>query len=133
MNVNFKLRGNPELEEKLEQLPYGYKRVALEAFTDYTIGDERHGLKWYPEPRGQTYVRKYNLRNGWGVKDTQGGYRPVIYNDIPYAPHVPNMWGRGGRIDYGWRQYADIIKSNFNGAIRHARAAVNAWLNDKFG
>jgi hypothetical protein len=128
MNVNFKMRGNVELERKLRELPYGYKRVALEAFTDYIIGNESHGLKWYPAKQGQKYERTYNLREAWTVHDTQGGYRPVITNEMPYAAAVPEVWGAGGWINYGWRKWIDVIASNMAGALRHAQAQVNAWI-----
>lgn len=123
MNLSFKQRGIKELEDRLKKIPYGYKRIALAAFSDYTIGNSSHGLKWYPAPQGQKYVRTYTLRNGWYVKDTNGGYRPVITNAVPYAPYVPKRWAH-----YGWREYAEIIKSNFKGAIRHAQAQVSAWI-----
>ena len=123
LDVRLALRGDKQLKKKLNELPYGYKRVALEAFADYTIGDETHGLKWYPVPAGQKYERTYNMRNAWSVHDTQGGYGPVLTNAMPYAIYVPGRWHK-----YGWRQWLDVVKSNFSGAVRHAQAAVNAWI-----
>jgi len=127
VDVKFKTRGNKELEKKLNEMPFGYKRVGLEAFADYVVGDENHGLKWYPAPAGQKYERTYNLRNAWSVQDSQNGYRPVITNAMPYAIYVPGRWKK-----YNWREWKDVIASNFKGAIRHAQAAVNAWIRSKF-
>lgn len=45
MNVNFKVRGIEAVQSFLASVPRGAVRVALEAFTEYVIGNEQRGLK----------------------------------------------------------------------------------------
>lgn len=45
MNVNFKVRGIEAVQSFLASVPRGALRVALEAFTEYIIGNEQRGLK----------------------------------------------------------------------------------------
>lgn len=125
MPVKFGMRGREELERMLSELPHGAKQIALPAFSEYLIGDDSHGLKHYPPVTTQKYVRTFTLKAGWTVSG--GVYRQVISNSAEYAPYVPR-WKR-----YGWREWADVIASNMAGALRHAQAAVNAWIRSRGG
>jgi hypothetical protein len=119
--VKVDVRGISELQRKFEELPYGTKRIAIQGATDYLIGNETHGLKWYPVPMGQKYVRTYNLRANWTRQGSE--YQPKIVNYAPYAVYVPGRWKK-----YGWREWMTNIHDNMDGAIRHAQALVNQYL-----
>jgi hypothetical protein len=120
MNIFFRIRGMSEVESMLKEIPYGVKRLAIGAVTDYLIGDDTHGLTYYPPVTTQKYVRTFTLKHGWSR--TGNEYRPVIHNYTPYTPYVPR-WKR-----YGWREWADVVQSNMAGALRHANALVKKYL-----
>ena len=124
MSITFKTRGFSEVQAMLKDLPYGAKKVVLPAVSEYLLGDDRHGLKHYPPPKGQKYVRTYKLKDGWDIQSDI--YRQRIVNNIYYAPFVPNRWAH-----YGWRQWAQVIADNMDGAMRHANAKLNEWLRSK--
>ena len=124
MSITFKTRGFSEVQAMLKDLPYGAKKVVLPAVSEYLLGDDRHGLKHYPPPKGQKYVRTYKLKAGWIIQSDI--YRQRITNDVYYAPFVPNRWAH-----YGWRQWAQVIADNMDGAMRHANAKLNEWLRSK--
>lgn len=72
--------------------------------------------------------RTGNYQRGWGEIRNEVT-RSRIVNNVPYAHYV------GGDADQarlnkkvGWRTVSDIISTNIKGAIRHAYAAINAWL-----
>lgn len=122
MPVSFSVRGIEEVKAMLEEVKHGAKRIAIQAFTDYLIGDDNHGLKHYPPYTTQKVrARTFQLKEGW----TRSGdeYKPVIRNYVPYAPYVPVRWKK-----YGWRQWGDVIMSNVEGATRHAQSLVNKFL-----
>lgn len=121
--ISFGMRGIKELESAMRQMPYGVKKVALPAFSEYMIGDDSHGLKHYPPWRGQKYVRTFTLKGGWRV--VGGTYAQRIENPVEYTQYVPR-WKK-----YGWREWADVIQSNMAGALRHAQAKVNEYLRNK--
>lgn len=120
MNVKFEVRGLEQVEKMLNEVPRGTKRIAVQAVTDYMIGDERHGLKYYPPVKTQKYVRTFTLRQGWLRSGDE--YKPVIRNYVPYAPYVPR-WKK-----YGWREWGKVIADNMDGAMRHAQSLVNKYL-----
>ena len=45
MNVSFKVRGVEAVQSFLKSVPRGALKVALEAFTEYIVGNDAHGLK----------------------------------------------------------------------------------------
>jgi hypothetical protein len=49
MQVNFKVRGVEAVQAFMRSVPYGAVKVALKAFSEYVLGDERHGLR-HPDP-----------------------------------------------------------------------------------
>jgi hypothetical protein len=121
MPVSFQLRGIDEVEAMLETIPHGCKKLAVQAFTDYLIGDERHGLKHYPPYTTQKIrARTFTLQKGWARSSDE--YKPIIKNYTPYAPYVPR-WKK-----YNWRDWMDVIVSNLDGAVKHAQSLVNQYL-----
>jgi hypothetical protein len=126
--IRMNVRGMEALQQKLKEIPHGTKRIAVQAFTDYIIGDDAHGLKHYPPVTTQKYVRTFTLKKGW-VRTTGDEYKPVIHNYTPYAEYVVGDEKQAKLLkDYGWRKVKDIIASNMDGAIRHAQALVNKYL-----
>jgi hypothetical protein len=120
-NPRIEVRGVESIQAMLKEMPYGTRRIAAQAATDYLIGDDTHGLKHYPPQTTQMYTRTYNLQRGWGR--SQDEYNPVIRNAMPYAMFVPR-WKK-----YGWREWMEVIETNTAGAIRHAQAMVNQYLD----
>jgi hypothetical protein len=45
MNVRFKVRGVEAVQAFLKSVPYGATKVALQAFSEYIVGNDAHGLK----------------------------------------------------------------------------------------
>ena len=121
MPVKFATRGFKETQAFLKTVPHGAKKIVIPAVSEYIIGNDAHGLKHYPAPQGQKYVRTYILKNNWRV--TGDVYRQKIVNLTPYAPYVPPRWKH-----YGWREWSDVIASNMAGALRSANARLNEWL-----
>jgi hypothetical protein len=120
--IRFNVRGMEALQAKLKEIPHGTKRIAVQAFTDYLIGDDAHGLKHYPPYTTQKVrERTFTLKKGWTKSGDE--YKPIIKNYTPYAPYVPPRWKR-----YNWREWLDVVESNTVGAIRHAQALVSAYL-----
>jgi hypothetical protein len=120
--IRMNVRGMEALQQKLKEIPHGTKRIAVQAFTDYLIGDDNHGLKHYPPYTTQTVrERTFTLKKGWTRQGDE--YKPIIVNHVPYAPYVPPRWKK-----YNWREWLDVVESNTVGAIRHAQALVNKYL-----
>jgi NADP-dependent 3-hydroxy acid dehydrogenase YdfG len=42
---------------------------------------------------------------------------------VPYAGYVPKRWKK-----YNWREWVDVIAANVKGAVIHAQALVNQYL-----
>jgi hypothetical protein len=120
LNVFFRVRGNEQVEAMLKELPKGTKRIAVLAVADYIKGDKTHGLTYYPPVQTQKYVRTFTLQKGWVIAGDE--YRPVIKNFTPYVDFVPR-WKQ-----YGWREWAVVVKDNLQGALRHANALVKSYL-----
>ena len=127
--IKFNMRGQDKNEAFLKELPHGAKKIALPEISKYLVGNDAHGLRHYPPKQDQKYNRTYTLRDGWTISG--GTYREKITNSVPYAGAVPVVWGAGGWKNYGWRQWADVLSSNMDGAMRSARARVGEWLRSK--
>ena len=122
MPVSMKVRGMEQVEAMLAELPKGTKRIAVQATTDYLIGDERHGLKHYPPYTTQKVrARTFTLQKGWARMGDE--YKPIIKNYVPYAAIVPVRWKK-----YNWRDWGQVVLDNIKGAIIHAQALVNQYL-----
>lgn len=156
MEVRYRVRGIKELEAFLKTLPRGTVRAALTAFTQYVIGDSRHGLK-HPDPYkyvsrkrayGQTFKndkqRRWFYANGgpdmignhrtgrstdaWQYVEVSP-YKYTITNPEPGAYFTRDDDGQARQPGMvGWRKVTRVIQDNMAGALRSATAAVNAWL-----
>lgn len=69
------------------------------------------------------------LQRGWYVQD-QGSFY-TVKNESAYAPylHGNTMQARQPAL-VGWRRIADIISTNINGAVRHAKAKLREWMKE---
>lgn len=123
MLPSLKMRGQDAVENMLKDVPYGAKQIVLPAVSEYIVGNESHGLRYYPPQTTQVYDRTYELRGGWHVEGDV--YRQRITNSVGYSPYVPR-WKQ-----YGWRAWADVVASNMQGALRSANAKLSAWLKAK--
>jgi len=85
MNVNFKIRGVEKVQKYLKELPRGVTRVALQAMSEWFIGDSQSGLR-HPEPYkyvtrksayGTTFFTEKQRRWFWanGGPDMIGDHR----------------------------------------------------------
>ena len=159
MQVKFSLRNAKRVQDYLKSLPRGVKIAAMRAIAEYIIGDESRGLKHYPmrvehdenNPykwqsekqrkayfatngfgAGIPYQRTDNLKNSWSYKEANSNWTMVkIENSAPYAGFVQGNQIQRGHIADKWRKFADVVKSNLAGAIRHANAEVRRYLNSR--
>lgn len=78
-----------------------------------------------PHRTGQT-------QRGWYATPTNGGYGYTIKNDTPGAYYTRHNTGQA-RLNAlaGWRKVREVIETNIKGAMRHANAAVRAFLKGK--
>lgn len=157
--IRFQIRGNVELEKFLKSLPRGTMRAAIEALTKYLIGDNSHGLKYYPAYKKVSrtmaygkpfasdkqrrwffanlkdgslkipYSRTGQLAHGWKMGGDE--YRRTIKQSVPYAKWVMGDGTQSAMSrKIGWRTRAKVIADNMKGGMRAATQAVARWLKD---
>jgi hypothetical protein len=159
MKITISMRGQEKIKAYLETLPRGVKIAAMEAFSQYMIGDETHGLKYNPPRvehgpdnpykwqtekqrraffatdgfgRGIPTERTGETTNAWMMTTKDSNWTQVkIENDSPGAFFVQGDGQQRGHKADGWRKVADIIKTNTAGAMQKAFKAVNDWLRSK--
>ena len=157
-SISVSVRGLEEVEEFLKTVPRGAKGIAAQAYSTYLLGNDKHGLKYYPAykkiTRKQAYgksfvsdkqrrwffaslkdgslqvphIRTYNMRNSW--QKIGNKWRPVLRNLAPYAKWVmgDSNQSRLSKL-IGWRKVAQVIIDNTKGAMRSANAAVKKWID----
>lgn len=157
MTYKIEVRGVKELNDFLKSLPRGTLRVALEAATEYLIGNERRGLKhqpprvvhgpgnpyrWQTEKQRRAYFatdgfgagipyRRTGKSADWTVKILNNGYQAKIENKVGYIDFVQGKWQQRGHVADKWRKIQDIISTNMTGAMRAANQAVARWLKER--
>jgi len=159
MQTSFRIRGVQELQAFLKKLPRGSLRVGLRAFSEYVLGNERHGLR-HTEPYkyvtrksayGITFFtekqRRWFWANGgpdmignnrtgesakaWTLVEKQGGYQISLYNPTRAAYYTRNDKGQARQpAKVGWRKVSAVVAANQAGALRAAGAAVKKWIAD---
>ncbi len=159
-DIRIEVRGLEKVTKMLKDLPRGTIGAAIEAYTDYLIGNEQHGLKHYPAYKyisrksayGTTffsdrqrrwffaalksgklvlpYRRTDTLRNGWVKTGTK--WQRIIRNRTPYIGVVMGE-SEQSRMSkkIGWRKVSAVIESNAKGALRAAQQAVSSYLKSK--
>jgi hypothetical protein len=156
--IKLEVRNLDKVNAFLKSLPRGTMRAAIEAFTEYMLGNERRGLRYNP-PRvqhgpgnpyqwqsekqrrayfatngfggGIPYKRTGNLSAGWQARYTSGGYQSKIINTTPYAQYVQGDRQQMGHFADKWRHAYKVMADNFAGAMQAARQAVNKWLKSR--
>ena len=104
--VSFKVRGIEQLQAFLRELPRGGVRVALQAFTEYVIGDDSHGLK---HPDAYHYVPRADAYGQTFQSDAQ---RRFVMAGIADGTITPGQENRSGRSTGAW-QYAAVSDWNY--------------------
>jgi len=79
----------------------------------------------YPHRTGRS-------QRGYTAKVTNGGYGVTISNPEKGAYYTRHDAGQA-RLNAlaGWRKISAVVESNLAGALRHARAAVSAFLKQR--
>ena len=154
--IKISVRNIDRVHAFLRTIPQGAKRHASKAFSEYIVGDSRHGLK-HDDPYQQTTrkavygqqwksekQRKYVMgaisrgeivlgqRKHSPTKASQGYAVSqtrdgyVIVNKEPGA-FWSRVWNKWPR----WKHTNEVIKNNMKGAMRHTVGAVNKFLRSK--
>ena len=163
MQIKFRIRNVEAVQSFLRAIPRGAVKVALEAFTDYIIGDESHGLRHADPYKFVTRKSAYGfsfftdkqrrwffwaLKTGkidpgsgkrtgestaaWKAVPRNDGYRFTIQNNTAggyWTRHDRKQARQLGKV--GWRKIMTVLADNYKGGIRHAVAAVKAYLDKK--
>jgi len=156
--IKLDIRGVEEVQAFLRTVPRGTIRAAIDAMSDYFLGNEQRGLrhspprvqhgpgnpyKWQSEKQrrayfatdgfggGIPYKRTGNMANKWEKKSTNDGYRMSLVNKSPYSIFVQGDRQQQGHAADKWRKVAAIIGTNLNGAMRAANQAVERWLKER--
>ena len=163
MQIKFRIRNVEAVQSFLRAIPRGAVKVALEAFTDYVIGDESHGLRHAEPYKFVTRKSAYGfsfftpkqrrwffwaLKNGkidpgsgkrtgestaaWKAVPRNDGYRFTVQNNTAggyWTRHDKKQARQLGKV--GWRKIMTVLADNYKGGIRHAVAAVKAYLDKK--
>lgn len=156
--INVKVRNLDGLSQKISELPRGVRGEATQAAAKELVGNERHGLQYYPgrknhgsgnpyqwqsEKQRRAYFatngfgngipsrRTYQLRFGWQVSSWEDGAKTKVINNVPYAKYVQgNQMQNGHKVD-GWRGVPEIISSNMAAMMRAVNLAVARYLKNK--
>ena len=163
MQIKFRIRNVEAVQSFLRAIPRGAVKVALEAFTDYVIGDESHGLRHAEPYKFVTRKSAYGfsfftdkqrrwffwaLKTGkidpgsgkrtgestaaWKAVPRNDGYRFTVQNNTAggyWTRHDKKQARQLGKV--GWRKIMTVLADNYKGGIRHAVAAVKAYLDKK--
>lgn len=161
LKVELSARSSERVKTWLKSIIYGVKGKALEAFTQYIVGNNQHGLKHYPPYKyvtrkrayGQTFQsdkqRRYvmaKIKSGeitpgksqrTGKQADSWGYQmrgtsARVYNTATGAKYTMGNRTQARQPELvGWRKIQDVVMSNFVGAMRYAQQAVNSFLKTK--
>ena len=158
MQIKFgSVRNLEKIQTFLAALPRGVMRVAIAAIGEWMIGTNDRGLRHSPPyryvSRASAGYRKMsdkmrrwfwanggpdmigNNRTGataagWKAVTGGGGYRLSLQNSTPGAYYTMSDTGQAAQpAKVGWRKVTEVVMSNMAGAMRHALAAVNAFLS----
>ena len=155
--ITVNVRGIESLQAFLKTIPRGTIKSAIAAASEYLIGNERHGLSYYPARvqhgegnpyqwqsekqrrayfatdgfgAGIPYRRTGDLGRGWEMIPKQDGYQMQIVNRVPYADFVQGVIQQRGHYADKWRKARDIVSTNMKGALQAAQRAVDKWIRE---
>ena len=155
--ISVKVKNQQQVLSFLERVKRGAKGVVARAFAEYIIGDKSRGLKHdepyrYVSRKGAygvaffsdkqrrkffaglkdgsiqvPYLRTGEQSDGWHVEGMSTNVR--IVNNVESVG-----WTRGQtalHAKMGRRTVAQVVADNMRGAIRHAQAEFNKWINSQ--
>lgn len=158
--MKVRMSGVEEIQAFIKRLvPRGMKKAAMFAVAEYIIGNDSHGLRhepgykyvtrksaygftWFTERQRRWFWanggpdmignnRTGAIKDGWDFTDQGGWDRVQLMNNAPGVQWVMGDKQARQPAKVGWRKAADVVQSNLAGALRHARAAVNALIARK--
>ena len=99
MNVSFKVRSTKKIQAFLRTLPYGTRKIGLDAIAEYLLGDASHGLR-HDEP--QKYVSR--AQAGYKTSSRQIAYffAVGILEKLPGGGVKLNHYVRTGETAAAW-------------------------------
>ncbi len=97
MNVKFKVRGVEAVQSFLKSVPRGALKVALEAFTEYIVGNDAHGLK-HNEP--YKYVTR---KSAYGFSFFTDKQRRWFFWALSTGQIDPGSGKRTGETSKAWK------------------------------
>lgn len=162
MKVNFRVRNIEAVQSFLRSVPKGALKVALEAFTEYVIGNDAHGLKhndpykyvsrksaygvsfftekqrrWFWANGGPDMIGKPRTgatSEAWKAVPSSNEYQYKIVNNTAGGYYTRDDKGQARQpAKVGWRKVSQVLADNYLGGIRAAVAAVKRYLKDKKG
>jgi hypothetical protein len=157
MQIKTTIRGIEEFQAFLKRtVPRGAIKVALAAIADYLVGTPNKALRrepaykyvsraragykpmsdrmrrWFWANGGPDMIGAHKrgaTQAGWYAKSTKGGYGYTVGNTAPGAYYTMSDKGQAAQPRaVGWRTIAERIGDLMDGAMRHARAMVGAFL-----
>jgi len=97
MNVKFRVRGVEAVQAFLRSVPYGATKVALQAFSEYIVGNDAHGLK-----HNETY--KYVTRkSAYGFSFFTDKQRRWFFWALKEGVINPGSGERTGETSAAWK------------------------------
>jgi hypothetical protein len=138
MNVKFKVRGVEAVQSFLKSVPRGALKVALEAFTEYIVGNDAHGLK-HTEP--YKFASRKSAYGYTGAKFENGKPVPAGYFSKEQYRYVMAKIASGeitpgspranrGESSKAWR--FTPIQGGYNYRISNDKIA-QYWARDDYG
>jgi hypothetical protein len=110
MQINFRIRGVEAVQSFLRAIPRGAVRVALQAFSEYVVGNEQHGLR-HAEP--YKYASRARAYGYTGAKFENGNPVPAGYFSAKQFRYVmakiasgemtPGTENRTGKSTAAWQ------------------------------
>ncbi len=97
MNVNFRIRNVKAVQSFLRSVPRGALKVALEAFTEYIVGNDAHGLK-HNDP--YKYVKR---KVAYGVTFFTDKQRRWFFWALNTGRIDPGSGTRTGKTSEAWK------------------------------
>ena len=158
MNLKISIRGVEEWKAYLKTVPHGTVRIALRAIVEWVLGNESRGLRhyepykevsraragygpmsdkqrrWFWANGGPDMIgnnRTNATANAWQSKETNNGYGQTVWNKSEGAKWIWSDQQARQPALVGHRTALEKIQTNIAGAIRHAQAAIHAWLKKK--
>ena len=97
MNVKFKVRNVEAVQSFLRSVPRGVLKVALEAFTEYIVGNDAHGLK-HNDP-----YRYVTRKSAYGVSFFTDKQRRWFFWALRTGQIDPGSGTRTGKTSEAWK------------------------------